>query len=212
MSRPVLLDLFAGEGGAAKGYHDAGFDVVGVDIVDQPNYPYEFHRGDAMTWPLDGFDAVHASPPCQDHTEMWTTTDHGTGWMLAATVERLAASGLPYVVENVPGADMPGAYTLCGRAFGIRRLKRHRQFITSFPLLVPACACRGAGQPLGIYGDLRAADRWDNKRRRAGVDTARDLLGCPWMSPAGLTQAIPPLYTEFLGGWLLDYLAAAVTT
>ena len=64
MGRPRLLDLFCGAGGAAMGYHRAGFDVVGVDNRPQPRYPFEFHLGDAMTWPLDGYDVIHASPPC----------------------------------------------------------------------------------------------------------------------------------------------------
>src|SRR4249920_2873900 len=109
--RPRLLDLFSGAGGAAMGYHRAGFDVVGVDIDPQPRYPFEFHQGDAMTWPLDGFDAIHASPPCQAYsiaTKNSATADHAahvsaTGHMLPDTISRLLSLTVPWVVENVPG-------------------------------------------------------------------------------------------------------------
>lgn len=210
--KPRLLDLFCGAGGATRGYQLAGFHVTGVDIKPQPNYcGDEVHQADAMTFPLDGFDAIHASPPCQDHTSLAFTRSgepHGTGWMLAETIRRLKVSGHPYVIENVPGADMPGAFTLCGRAFGIQRLRRHRLFLTNVAMLVPPCACDGT-QPIGIYGDLSKNDRKVSNsvdgyvRMRAGVQTARDLLGCPWMNARELSQAIPPAYTQHIGEQLL---------
>jgi DNA (cytosine-5)-methyltransferase 1 len=211
-----MLDLYCGAGGASVGYHRAGFDVIGVDLHPQPRYPFEFIQADALTFPLDGFDAVHASPPCQDHSPLsGIAGKHGTGWMLAATIERLAVSGLPYVVENVPGAVMPGAFTLCGRSFGIAKLRRHRLFLTRVPMMVPPCACTRRVQPIGIYGDLGRNDRVvrnskddGRPRLRAGVSTARELLGCPWMDAHELTQAVPPVYAEFIGEQLLAHLTA----
>ncbi len=148
MTRPRLLDLFCGAGGAAEGYCRAGFAVTGVDISSQPRYPFTFIQADAMTFPLDGFDAVHASPPCQDHSATRDFGgDHGTGWMLTATRDRLAASGLPWVIENVRGApmasqpDLFGAhgFTLCGCMFAELRglIYRPRQFEASFPWISP---------------------------------------------------------------------------
>jgi site-specific DNA-cytosine methylase len=69
VSVPVLLDLFCGAGGAARGYQMAGFRVVGVDIKAQPRYAGdEFQQADALAFVAEHgreFDAIHASPPCQ---------------------------------------------------------------------------------------------------------------------------------------------------
>src|SRR5690349_21349641 len=123
--KPRLLDLFCGAGGAAKGYADAGFEVVGVDHVDQPNYPYEFHKGDALlmgAWLLHNgdFDAVHASPPCQAYTTL-RTLQGGKEYpdLIAPTRDLLQKSGLPYVIENVVGAPLVNPVQLCGSSFGL---------------------------------------------------------------------------------------------
>jgi DNA (cytosine-5)-methyltransferase 1 len=203
------------------GYHLAGFDVTGVDINPQPRYPFAFVQADAMTFPLDGFDAIHASPPCQDHSSLARTSGiHGTGWMLSATIERLAASGVPYVVENVPGANMPGALVLCGSEFGLEdgsfALKRHRLFISNVFLVgAGGCFCRSSKNIIGIYGDLRTNDRGSGRgprRMRAGVDRARWLMGMPWASGPELTQAIPPAYTRFIGEQLLATIPGRTQT
>ena len=106
MTRPRLLDLFCGAGGAAMGYHRAGFDAVGVDNRPQPRYPFAFVQADAMTFPLDGYDAIHASPPCQDHsvTQNFTTARHGSGWMLAATRGRSRSPTGAAAAAAVPGS------------------------------------------------------------------------------------------------------------
>lgn len=111
--KPRLLDLFCGAGGAAVGYHRAGFDVVGVDIKPQPNYPFEFHQADALEYPLDGFDAYHASPPCQGYSLATKDNSHWVGYsqgkqtpkLILQTVQRLNANGLPFIVENVLGSE-----------------------------------------------------------------------------------------------------------
>ena len=109
--RPRLLDLFCGAGGAAMGYYRAGFDVVGVDIKPQPRYPFEFHQGDALAYPTDRFDAIHASPPCQAYSQ-GTLSQRARGDvypdLVAPTRQTLNCSGLPWVIENVPGAPQVG--------------------------------------------------------------------------------------------------------
>jgi len=204
---PRLLDLFCGAGGAAMGYHRAGFDVVGVDIKPQPRYPFTFIQADAMTYPLDGFDAIHASPPCQDHSALSSLhAKHGTGWMLASTRERLEQSGLPWVIENVPGAPMRVDFRLCGCMFGLPRLKRDRWFETSWNGFDLRAPCHHRGRVITVAGH-----GMDGRYYRDGVIPShadrQTAMGIEWMTDAELVQAIPPAYTEYIGAQLLDHLA-----
>ena len=196
------------------GYHRAGFDVVvGVDNRPQPRYPFEFHQADAMTFPLDGFDAIHASPPCQDHSPLSALVgEHGTGWLLSATRGRLYASGRPWVIENVDGADMPGALTLCGTEFGLyansRYLRRHRQFEANFPLWgAGGCSCQRA-RIGGVYGNGGGGSM--TRGFKFSKSEAATAMGIDWMTQAELSQAIPPAYTQFIGEQLLAHLKLSV--
>lgn len=213
-----LLDLFCGAGGAATGYHRAGFDeIVGVDVVPQPRYPFEFVQADATTFPLEGFDAIHASPPCHDKSTLrHISGDDGTGWMLAATIVRLSASGLPYMIENVAGARPEmGPYwvSLCGASFGLRThsdrrgevvLKRHRLFSSNVGILVPECRCRGK-RIIGVYGHGDGGGRgW-----KGSFADRKAVMGIDWMNRDELAQAIPPAYTELIGVQLLASLERA---
>ncbi len=165
--RPRLLDLFCGAGGAAMGYHRAGFEVVGVDLEPQPDYPFAFSRSDALAALesviarqargehnhfLGHIDAIHASPPCHDHSTI-SGADDGTGHLLPDTIALCKASGLPWVVENVVGRSvvMDGWYfTLCGSMFGMQ-VRRHRRFGASFAVLSPGCNHTGP-RPWTITG------------------------------------------------------------
>ena len=216
MTRPRLLDLFCGAGGCSVGYHRAGFDIVGVDNRPQPRYPYEFVQADALTFPLDGYDVVHASPPCHEHSALASFRNgHGTGWMLPAIRQRLRDWGGPYVIENVAGADMPGALILCGASFGLRSgayvLRRHRKFESNLFLMASGCAC--SSRILGVYGNgggrkTRSPTRGPNGYT-ANAQERRELMGIDWMTRAELSQAIPPAYTEAIGEQLIAALAAA---
>lgn len=203
MARPRLLDLFCCGGGAGAGYARAGFEVVGVDIAPQPKYPFEFHQADALTFPLDGFDAIHASPPCQAFTRARKLQGNAHPELIEPIRARLKASGLPYVIENVPGAPLENAVMLCGTMFG-RPLYRHRLFEANFPIVVP----------------LHPQHQWDNvkmgRKPKAGqfiqpvghfsdVPAAQEAMDIGWLGQDELREAIPPAYTQWIGLQLLAY-------
>jgi DNA (cytosine-5)-methyltransferase 1 len=191
------------------GYHRAGFDVVGVDIVPQPDYPFEFHQADAMTFPLDGFDAIHASPPCPGESVLNAIHRREYERLLVPTLVRLADEPRPWVVENVENATAPaGLYKvrLCGSMFGLR-VRRHRWFWSNTAMLVPSCDHRSQTDLIGVNGhaDGSTFDRAGRGKgpRQAGTDEARDAMGMPWArSRRGVTNAIPPAYSEFIGAFL----------
>lgn len=215
-----LLDLFCGAGGCSVGYQRAGFEVVGVDICPQPRYPFEFHQANAITYPLEGFDVIHASPLCQAYSITKHTHNKDHPDLLPAMRERLRASGLPYVIENVPGAPMPGALVLCGSEFGLTAydpasgrelmLRRHRLFESNV-WLMGAGGCHCYGHDIGgVYGG-GSTDRTHAKEVRRGGYTpsttvAKELMGIDWMTRDRLKQAIPPVYTQFIGEQLMDSL------
>lgn len=210
MTRPRLLDLYSCAGGAAMGYHQAGFEVVGVDIEPQPRYPFEHHQADALEFLVDygrEFDAIHASPPCHDHSSLVSRSgEDGTGHLLADTREALRAYPLT-VIENVPGAAMRVDLALCGCMFGLRTY-RLRWFEITGPLMlvepvhrkhVAKTASKGrreawaSGMNISITGDV-------------GTYLGPEAMGIDWMSGDELSQAIPPAYTKFIGEQLLAHL------
>jgi DNA (cytosine-5)-methyltransferase 1 len=226
LALPRLLDLGCKQGGASWGYHLAGFEVVGVDIEPQPLYPFEFHQGDMLTWPLDGFDVIAASPPCEFATQMnashrnkgGTITDTRVN-LLTPMLTRLRTSGRPYVVENVVGAGryMQATLQLHGGMFGLG-VHRPRLFECSELILAPPAPM--TKRPVGVYGTRPARGNWTRQngnmngnrsefRVAHSIDEARELMGMPWADWDGCRKAVPPAYTEYIGRQLIDVLEVA---
>jgi len=193
-----LLDLFCGAGGAAMGYSRAGFtEIVGVDIVPQPNYPFTFVQADALQPPmrLEGFDLIHASPPCQAYSTALTGLVNVENYESLLEDVRLLVGDHPHVIENVPGAPMPAAAVLCGTAVGLKRVWRHRLFETSWFVMTPPCV--HDGWPLNPY--KAPSRKRDGIEKRAMQHYAR-AMGINWISSSRMiSEAIPPAYTQFIG-------------
>lgn len=224
--RPRLLDAFCGQGGAAQGYADAGFEVVGVDVVDQPRYPFEFHQGDALEFIAEHgreFDVIHASPPCQDYLNltkvnaaMGRTSGHRR--LITETRTALVATRRPFVIENVEDArrELIDPVRICGTGLG-RPLRRHRMFESNFPLEGVPCdhgafniprywtSWRPRGEHrlstvVQVYGNAGGREEWPA------------ALGVDWMDAAGMVECVPPAYTEHIGAQLLAALDTRMTT
>jgi DNA (cytosine-5)-methyltransferase 1 len=225
-TRPLLLDLFCGAGGAAMGYYRAGFDVYGVDVCPQPNYPFRFDRGDALDYLREELKlpthlraaVVHASPPCQANLKGLAAVNRGLGRaydhpdLLDATRDGLTALGVPYVIEQPQqGAKLINPVRLCGSSFGLP-IRRHRQFESNVRLVVPPC-------DHAWQTDKKYWTSWvkNGVRQRATVvqvygnggerEQWGPALGVDWMTHAELAQAIPPAFTTHLGLQLIAHLA-----
>lgn len=230
MDKLRALDLFCCAGGAGMGLHRAGFEVVGVDIERQPHYPFEFHQADALEYPIEDFDFIWASPPCQAHSSISRVSGRQEHHVdrIEETRERLERSGLPWVIENVVGAPLRDPFMLCGTMFGLQtscgaELRRHRLFEANWFIgLQPECQ---HGQAVvGVYGG-HAHDRRrktitvtgstpqqnvvrNRSRLTFSVGEAQRAMGIDWMPMTKLSQAIPPAYSEFIGKAAIAHIEA----
>jgi len=231
VTRPRLLDLCCGAGGAAMGYHRAGFDVVGIDHLPQPNYPFPMVLSDAIVWMEEYvcsgheiFDAIHASPPCQVHVKgmravnLELDRDYEHRDLIAPTRELLQHMGWPYVIENVVGAPLISPIRLCGTSFDLP-LRRHRLFESNVFLFGLPCA----------HGRFTEKRYWNGDGSRYNGDGSRSYsserrlstvvqvyghaggkeewpaaMGIDWMTYPELAEAIPPAYTQFVGEQLMS--------
>lgn len=235
--RPRLLDLFCKAGGASVGYQRAGFDVTGVDIAAQRHYPFPFVQADALAVLRDkrfvaGFDAIHASPPCQVHSALSGLAATRRALrakpiaepvnLIPPTRRALVRVGLPYVMENVPGAPLNEPVTLCGSMFGLG-VRRHRLFeLGGWTARQPRCrhdeqdaASPGypvlryhSGKPIvgrstvvGVHGRGQGLGRGE-------VELWRSAMDIGWMTRDELAQAIPPAYTRWIGRRLAKVVAS----
>lgn len=219
---PRLLDTFCKAGGATRGYQMAGFEVVGVDIEPQPHYCgdafilanaldvlYALAHGDCWAdstgrvWHLEDFDAIHASPPCQlfSRTGAMRRDYAKEHYVDLLTPTRAALPPIPWVIENVPGAPGPWDIRLCGTMFGLRGrspVHRHRLFQTSFCLDLPPFACSHTERAMNVYTSGQA---------RNGTEREFcDAIGMTWGNVEDGLNAVPPIYTEYIGKQLLAHL------
>jgi len=209
-----MLDLFCCEGGAGMGYHMAGFDVTGIDIEQQPRYPFVFVCDDALEHLAEHggeYDAVHASPPCQGYSHL-TPDAHKCKYpkLIPQLRDMLRQLGKPYVIENVAGArhELENPVMLCGSMFGLRT-QRHRYFETNFHIAAPS-ACDHSQIPLLVTTASKAsrAKRFALGMKPKSVKNAPAAYGIDWMSCEGLKECIPPAFTAFIGGAILKNSAA----
>lgn len=204
------------------GYWLAGFEVVGVDIAKQPRYPFSFFQADAIDFAQRysrAFDAIHASPPCQAHSDMSKGSAGSAGnheCFIGRTRAVLCASGKPYVIENVDGAPLVEPVRLCGTSFDELRVIRHRLFEANWSLMVPSCEShpllymahdkrRPHQGELDEMADFVSVTGGGN----CSVAAARDAMGTVWMTKEECNEAIPPTYTEFIGRQLLRVVKIA---
>lgn len=200
---PKLLDLFSGAGGCSAGYAAAGFTVTGVDIAPHPSYPFEFVQADVLDVLADRdylaqFDAFAASPPCQAYTRARKLRGNSHPDFIPPTREALAATGKPYVIENVPGAPLISPVEYCGAMFPGLRTYRHRLFESNVPLTPPThpehvARTTKMGRPPQPGEFMHVVGHF------SGVAQARVAMGIDWMGQDDLREAVPPAYTEHIG-------------
>jgi DNA (cytosine-5)-methyltransferase 1 len=201
---PKCLDLFAGAGGTGMGYYLAGYEVIGVDHREQPNYPFEFHQEDVMKMDLaqivrwEGFDLIHASPPCQSYSANTMHLAYPQPKLIEPLREMFVNLPCDYVIENVNGAPLLPEKTimLCGTMFG-KRIWRHRLFESNFPLAPHPWKCDHSEPSMNLHNTIgRRGLRIKDWLKEMEVYIYDQKL---WMTQKEAKQAIPPYYTEFIG-------------
>lgn len=204
LGKPKLLDLFCGAGGCSVGYHRAGFDIVGVDIIGYRGYPYPFIQSDVFEFlehnDVSQFDVIHASPPCHKYS-ISTVPQRLAGRtfvdLVAKTRFYLIQLEKPYVIENVPGSPLKNFIELSGAMFGLKVIRR-RWFESNLPLFSPpSIRYKRNSVANGDYVTV-VSNQFGN------LALASEAMGIDWMTRREIVLAIPPSYTEYIGKQLFD--------
>ncbi len=200
------LDLFCGAGGVSMRLHRAGFEISGVDILPQSHYPFDFIQGDALKAVLRGFDFIWASPPCQAHSRMCGCREGLANQYqdyIPAIRKRLRRWGGPWIIENVVGAPLENPIMLCGAMFGLK-IYRHRIFESNLSLVVPPHSKHMV--PASKAGHWREGTFISVAGHCSPINVARKAMGIYWMNQNELSEAIPPIYSEYLARQVITQL------
>lgn len=210
---PKLLDLFCGAGGAGMGYYLAGFDVTGVDIAPQHNYPFAFHEADAFEFARKygkDFDLIHASPPCQHYSRTSSITGNKDNHpdLIDDVRDMLQEIDRPYVIENVTRAPLINPLMLCGTMFGLM-LIRHRIFETSPVIWFPPATCSHRFKSVALgRSPIRGKHYHSVVGNFKDKQYAAECMGIDWMTKRKeLREAIPPAYTQYIGEKMLELIS-----
>lgn len=221
---PIVYDVCCGVGGASMGYRRAGFNVIGIDLNAQPDYPFEFHQMDVrhligaqLRWGGAAF--IHFSPPCQKHSALTKGTNYGRQYtdVLEYCRELGKESGVPYVIENVQGAPLRKDVVLCGEMFGLGVI-RHRvfEFGNMPPMPQPEekpHRGRVAGYRHGQWYDGPYKAVYGDGGGKGTVREWQQAMGIYWTSNRkSIAEAIPPAYTECIGRYVADHLRTTPDT
>lgn len=244
--RPKALDLCCGAGGASMGLWQAGWEPIGVDSnpARLKRYPFTHHVADVADRDFPNTlkalcslyepQLIIAGPPCQGHSTTHTLRNrpvsrgqseaHPPQDLIRLLRHLMAATGLPWIIENVPGAPLNLTHTLqlCGSSFGLR-VRRHRCFEHSPDLPLIGLPCNHAwqddlkqytthdGHETGVVQVFGTSSKGIGLRRppnntQSSTEIARIAMGIDWMSARDLSQAIPPAYTNFLGRQAMQHI------
>lgn len=201
------------------GYFRAGFtDITGIDIVKQPRYPFKFIQADALEYLAEHgheYDMIHASPVCKGYSKLAKLhKDKVYPDDIAKVRELLKLTGKPYVIENVVGAPLENYVMLCGSMFGLR-VYRHRLFECNPVIVYAPASCNHWGRASGNKSYKREKRTIPNLTdfeimTITGHDfilaDARKAMGIDWMDQSGISQAVPPAFTEYVGRWQMAAL------
>ena len=209
MTSGNVLDLFCGAGGASMGLHKAGFDVIGVDIAEQPEYPFDFIQSDATQYiDFDDYDLIWASPPCQAYCYGSEKAKNKHPKLIEVIRKLLLSINKPFIIENIPTAPIRKDLMLCGEMFGLKVI-RHRIFeINGFFVKQPNHIKHKGTIADGFYYGVYTGGKcgcWGNneKRKKVKVGSIKDwqtAMGINWITDKKmLAEAIPPAYSKYIG-------------